>query len=1015
MTSKLPPYILHELPDISEYIKFPLLSVQRIKYTCFDVSRTLIAFGATSGGIYVFNRCPCEFIQLIPNKDGAITRLAISAAEKHISFANGRGIVTVTACDQSLSGGHSAVTSKEHQGNEVTAMVWSANNMLFTGDDVGKISVLQLQSFIAKTMFQSSSQTIMSLDSRICQLDIKASMLLVSTLTRCYICDTSQEQYRQIGQKLRDGEYGACFYNKEKTPFNTTHTNQDVTEVKRYNIVDVDTGFAVSKELENTLIYCARPSSRLWEATIDGTVKRTHQYKQVLAKNPMTIVSLESYTNENISRESINVEGESQAINFPRIYSVDSAIFSFKRDALYFLNLNNVDDTMWFTYKDIIDCKVYHDMIYLWLANGSLVTLRYMKLQKFLVKCYIDEKYVLCTELCSLFRDYLLENDLSDKLHILVGLRDKLQNKEELKNIDDVLEKFDNLKTNEATQMKSGIYVVDNTFHQSTLLEEDVSSQKFNDDNMFTTTLSPEALQAFKDLSVTVSDKFSSSKKILKEKWEDFEGKMKNLSAEKHTIQELRLPKRIIPDIIADTEYEPNLLDDDIIYKESSQKAIEIEDIDNNSIEQDKVCKSLYQYYRLSLVGKESERPNLVSTIESYACDIRQIYELMLLLEQYCVSVGDADESKFVSNNIFLIYLCCSNRKKELLDSIIEDEELYKYFVDSCISVNMKTQKLSNIGCECGFPLPYTRTNQTPVFSELIDEFIERQWSSQCREQCYETCRRMPYLWRKILYLRRNEDLLNVLRILLQMLDESLLHSFLPQFTLESWDRAIQLYATLHANMCLNCNKKFHHISVKDMLSWDDLGALIIKSVGGKNAVNVLRKHAKLIDLGELSMKFYHTAMLVAMYEKYDVTITSQLTETLYSAYEFEDSRAAICSLLRNTVNGQIKNTAVPLIVAAKTDHWGLTPPHDAVPIASESSNETETVCNKIKDISFLDIVDNLSDIYKHDTDCTLCGLPLQNEVLIQDGGLWVFKCGHLFHGACLDVNKIKLCPTCPK
>lgn len=736
-------------------------------------------------------------------------------------------------------------------------------------------------------MFQSSSQTIMSLDSRICQLDIKASMLLVSTLTRCYICDTSQEQYRQIGQKLRDGEYGACFYNKEKTQFNTTQTSQDITELKKYNIVVGDTGFAVSKDLENTLIYCARPSSRLWEATIDGTVIRTHQYKQVLAKKPMTIVSVESYTNENVSRENTFDEGEGQSINFPKIYSMNGAIFSFKKDALYFLNLDNVDDTMWFSYKDIIDCKVYHDMIYLWLANGSLVNFRFMKLQKFLVKCYIDEKYILCTELCTLFKDYLLENELSDKLHILVGLRDKIQSKEALKNIEDVLERFDNLMTNEATQMKSGIYVVDNTYHKSSLLEEDESSQKFSEDNMFTT-LSPEAIQAFKDLSVTVSDKFTSSKKMLKEKWEDFEGKMKNLSTEKHTIQELSLPKRVIP---PDTEYEPNLVDEDIIYKESSQQAIEI---DNNSLEQDKVCKSMYQYFRLSLVGKESERSNLVSTIESYACDIRQIYELMLQLEQYCISVGDVEESKFVPNNIFLIYLSSSDQKNDLLDSIIQDEELYKYFVDSCISVNMKTQKLSNIGCECGFPLPYTRTNQAPAFSELIDEFIERQWSNHSRDQCYETCKRMPYLWRKILYLRRNEDLLNVLRILLQMLDENLLHSFLPQFTLESWDRAIQLYATLHANMCLNCNKKFHHISVKDMLSWDDLGALIIKSVGGRNAVNVLKKHAKLIDLGELSMKFYHTAMLVSMYEKYDVTITSQLTATLYSTYDFEDSKAAV-------------------------------------------------------------------------------------------------------------------------
>lgn len=72
--------------------------------------------------------------------------------EKHIGFANGRGTVTVTGCKQSLSGGHSTVTSKDHHGNEVTAMVWSNNHLLFSGDDVGKLSVLQMQNFIVSVV-----------------------------------------------------------------------------------------------------------------------------------------------------------------------------------------------------------------------------------------------------------------------------------------------------------------------------------------------------------------------------------------------------------------------------------------------------------------------------------------------------------------------------------------------------------------------------------------------------------------------------------------------------------------------------------------------------------------------------------------------------------------------------------------------------------------------------------------------------------------------------------------------
>lgn len=38
------------------------------QYTCFDVSQNFIILGASSGGLYVFRRQPCEFIQLLPNK-----------------------------------------------------------------------------------------------------------------------------------------------------------------------------------------------------------------------------------------------------------------------------------------------------------------------------------------------------------------------------------------------------------------------------------------------------------------------------------------------------------------------------------------------------------------------------------------------------------------------------------------------------------------------------------------------------------------------------------------------------------------------------------------------------------------------------------------------------------------------------------------------------------------------------------------------------------------------------------
>lgn len=102
---------------------------------------------------------------------------------------------------------------------------------------------------------------------------------------------------------------------------------------------------------------------------------------------------------------------------------------------------------------------------------------------------------------------------------------------------------------------------------------------------------------------------------------------------------------------------------------------------------------------------------------------------------------------------------------------------------------------------------------------------------------------------------------------------------------------------------------------------------------------------------------------------------------------------------------GRIKNTALPITIAAKSSHWGLTPLKLLI-------TENDVDKYQLKHTTLNEIIDNLY-ILTGVVDCALCGLPLQNEVLIKDGGLWVFKCGHTYHGACLDLNKIRLCTSC--
>lgn len=83
--------------DIQNILNLPLKATQRIKvrfknyniyiltmflticigfqYTCCEVSRNFVILGASSGGLYVFRRQPCEFIQLLPNKVSVVNSI----------------------------------------------------------------------------------------------------------------------------------------------------------------------------------------------------------------------------------------------------------------------------------------------------------------------------------------------------------------------------------------------------------------------------------------------------------------------------------------------------------------------------------------------------------------------------------------------------------------------------------------------------------------------------------------------------------------------------------------------------------------------------------------------------------------------------------------------------------------------------------------------------------------------------------------------------------------------------
>ncbi|PNF21597.1 hypothetical protein B7P43_G12731 [Cryptotermes secundus] len=381
--------------------------------------------------------------------------------------------------------------SLEHHGSDITALQWNiSGNELFVGDDCGKVSVVRASPFGAKSMFQTPSFMLMQLDSRIVQLDWCSELLLVSTLSRCYICDSVKEQYRQIGQKLREGEYGACFYadDSHDLPSRCEQRSSAATGAV-FSSLNEDEKFAGCEDMQNLKIFCARPGSRLWEVHVDGTVLSTHHFKQAFAVPPTCIIRPR---NTKTSHQEGSGTGETsqtepwgqQSFNFRKLHVIAKKfLFTFRRNGMYALDPSKGSVVLWNnSFTDIVDAKTLNDTIYVWTAAGNMHALVMLPVDGFLVRLYLHKQYSLCAQICQQYNNYLMElAPTSSKLHLLADLETKLEDEKEARKISPLLQEIGkHMKEKQnAQRLKSGIFLVENEqFHWGRVEEDEQKSLK---------------------------------------------------------------------------------------------------------------------------------------------------------------------------------------------------------------------------------------------------------------------------------------------------------------------------------------------------------------------------------------------------------------------------------------------------------------------------------------------------------------------------------------------------------
>ncbi|KAF4531650.1 hypothetical protein B566_EDAN006581 [Ephemera danica] len=418
-------YVLMDLENLN-HLQAPLRSTQRIKYTCFCVSRKYLVFGATSGGLYIFKREPCTFLQLIPSKDGVLSRVEVSPNEKLVAYATSRGLVVLVELhsgqqQQQQQQSRRLQVSQEHVDAEVTALQWGSSSELYVGDSLGRVSLCTVSVSMTKNIFHAPSLQLMQLDSAVVQLAYHRHILLISTVTRCYVSDTRKEQYKQVGLKLREGQYGACFLTRDDMQEEEPSSRQ--TSFSQFDLLANHEKLLPQIEDENVRVFCARPGARLWEARQDGTVLSTHQFRQVLADTPPTsLVTTKARTNQSINNDK-------HTFNFTKLFSIaNKFIFTFKSNGIYIFDPDNAEVIAWNNeLDDIVDAQIFNDTIYVWLTSGLVHAITLSSIEKCIMRLYFRKQYTLCAQVCSRHVPRLMKNlPSSRKLHFLVDLGEKL-------------------------------------------------------------------------------------------------------------------------------------------------------------------------------------------------------------------------------------------------------------------------------------------------------------------------------------------------------------------------------------------------------------------------------------------------------------------------------------------------------------------------------------------------------------------------------------------------------------
>lgn len=415
-------HVLAELESLDPLLSALRLDSSRLKCTSIAVSRKWLALGSSGGGLNLIQKEGWKHRLFLSHKEGAISQVACCLHDDdYVAVATSQGLVVVWELNQERRGKPERIcVSSEHKGRKVTALCWdTAILRVFVGDHMGKVSAIKLntskQVKAAAAFVMFPVQTITTVDSCVVQLDYLDGRLLISSLTRSFLCDTEREKFWKIGNKERDGEYGACFF-----PGRCSVGQQP-------------------------LIYCARPGSRMWEVNFDGEVISTHQFKKLLSSPPLPVITLRSEPQYD------HTVGSTQSLSFPKLLHLsEHCVLTWTERGIYIFIPQNVQVLLWSEVKDIQDVAVCKNELFCLHLNGKISHLSLVSVERCVERLLRKGLWTLAAQTLCLFQNSVIASRgrkslTVDKLEHLKSQLDLTTSSDLISQLEELILKFEPL------------------------------------------------------------------------------------------------------------------------------------------------------------------------------------------------------------------------------------------------------------------------------------------------------------------------------------------------------------------------------------------------------------------------------------------------------------------------------------------------------------------------------------------------------------------------------------------